>query len=82
MRYDDHDRVAEMVAAINATLPCHSCGAAAGVECRTDCPLWLCSRVFEPCEECDRDVRLCDCFMRYEPPREARDYEREGDFDG
>lgn len=51
----------------NATLSCPACGTSPGVDCEPGCPLFQLSREFEVCDDCGADLRLCDCFMRYDP---------------
>lgn len=47
-------------------IACPACGAACDAECRVDCGLHGLSRLPEPCDDCGGDMRLCNCFMRYE----------------
>jgi hypothetical protein len=48
-------------------IACPACSASYDEECRADCRLHGLSRVLEPCDDCDGDARLCNCFMRYDP---------------
>ena len=52
-------------------IACPSCGAAYDAECRVDCGLRGCSRLREPCDDCGGDLRLCGCFMLYDPNRQV-----------
>jgi hypothetical protein len=56
----------------NAPLACPACASAPGVDCAPECPLYELSRELEPCDECNGDARLCDCFMRYAPEPELQ----------